>query len=1158
MSESAKHTLRSVGVGSLLEERASATNSAGVRCIFVGTVTRPRLTTFSRAAHNCRVIRLRGSRVHLLGVALVIAASSVALAQPTAPHKPDIANQVVFVGLLPLKKPNGTGDLIGLKEAQSIRVVVEHALSTISRQPVFGHDALSGLLTNGYLPRWFDCRSDVSCISRVLAPVRNAGFRLAVTGDYFIKDGNYHFRLVAFSVTDGKVAKEAQFELAAADVKDEKRWLDSVAPLRLSRVGRVKIASNLGDVTCTIDGEACKFDPDGQTITTIAGEHTIELSKENYQPEKIVVSVETGSDQEVAVALKPAPTTVETPGPNGGPKVVPTSGARRAPTLTAVRTDKPIEIDGHLDDPAWQKAWLETNFTQNFPDEAKSPTERTELRVLYDDEAVYVGIRCYDSLSDKIVARLTRRDRDIEADKVTVDISSKNDRASAFHFQVNAANVQLDGTRFNDTDSSTDWDGVWYSSTSRDDKGWIAEIKIPLGALRYNGDTTSFGFQVRRYLQRRQEVDEWAYVPRDAQGEVSYYGTLEDITGLNAKRLFQISPYDSRRATFRTQQGSLDKTLYGGNIGADIKVGITPALTLDATVNPDFGTVEVDQVVLNLSTVETYFPEKRPFFIEGADLFTTPIQLFYSRRVGRSPPSTFVAGDAIEPPPDGQILAAGKLTGFFGNRLSIGVIDALTPRENTVITRMPGAAPESLLVDPLTNFGLLRLRQEFGVNSSVGFMATTVNHQEPADAAAPMTGDACPRPHRGLVGKALPVNGRCTSDAYTGGVDTVLRTDDGKWGASGQIVGSVLEKGPARRVPDGTVINPGDPGYAFTSDAGKYGGEHWLFHVHYSYMTPKLEINDAGFNGTANEQILQSYVTLRSTKKVMGLLGASLTLQANYMHYADTNAPEARGVFLNFSGTLPNFWTINARAGSYLAHYDNREARDGALLEGPGAVNYLATLTAKTDPRKSVIVSATSYLNRTTRGISTSGNITVNMRPLSFIEVDLISDASWSYGDPRWVDTETNADMSRTYYFEDLDSRSFDVLLRGTWTFSPRLSLQTYAQLYVDSGHYGKVTSANGSGAHPYLNLNSFVSATAPAGINNDFRDTTLDINVFLRWEYRPGSALWLVYTRDQLNVPYDTAEGDARLRFDKFNGPSTDVVLVKLSYLWEPLSGHH
>ncbi|MGZ3441406.1 MAG: DUF5916 domain-containing protein, partial [Polyangia bacterium] len=358
--------------------------------------------------------------------------------------------------------------------------------------------------------------------------------------------------------------------------------------------------------------------------------------------------------------------------------------------LHATRTTIPPTIDGRLDDDTWKSVPVETRFTQNFPDEGKPPTQRTELQVAYDDRSLYIAVRAWDSDPRGIVERLTRRDRDTDADKVTIDISSKNDRISAYHFDVNCSGVLADGVRFNDTDYSGDWDGLWLGAAHRDDHGWTAELEIPLKTLRYEGARTEFGFQVRRLIQRRQETDEWAYIPRAARGEVSYYGVLDSLAGLHAARLFQIVPYLAAGVYQRYSQdpAPLNGTQLYGNIGADLKIGLTPALTLDATINPDFGQVEADQVILNLSTFELFFPEKRPFFLEGVDVFATQLNLFYSRRIGRSAPTPYSNEyTALEPEQQGRIYAAAKLSGLVAPRLTIGVLDAITGESSTVASR---------------------------------------------------------------------------------------------------------------------------------------------------------------------------------------------------------------------------------------------------------------------------------------------------------------------------------------------------------------------------------------------------------------------------------------------------------------------------------------
>jgi len=838
----------------------------------------------------------------------------------------------------------------------------------------------------------------------------------------------------------------------------------------------------------------------------------------------------------------------------------PAAEARRAPALIAVRTDKPPDIDGKLDDAPWQNARVETSFTQNFPDEAKSPTENTELRVLYDDDAIYIAIRCFDSHPDQIVGRLTRRDRDIDSDKVTVDISSKNDKASAYHFQVNAAGVQLDGIRFNDTDMGTDWDGRWYSATTRDDQGWTAEMKIPLVTLRYNGDVSSFGFQVRRYLLRRGEIDEWSFVPRTAKGEVSYYGTIDGITGLHAKRLAEALLYVSGRSTFRNNQGSFDGTDPSGNIGADLKLGITPALTLDGTINPDFGTVEADQIVLNLSTIETYLPEKRPFFLEGADLFATRFNLFYSRRVGATPPSSTLSGSAVQtdPQPDGRIWGALKLTGLIGDRTSIGALDAVTSREDVTIARTPGAASEKLLVEPLSNFTVLRLRREFGTNSSIGMLGTAVNRLEPTGAAAPQMGDLCPVPYSTAfvtLKPPVPINGRCTNDAYTGGLDTTLRTADGEWGFGAQVIGSLIENGPDREIPDGTVVRSGSKGVGMMSEAGRYGGENWLFKVGYSNASPELQINDAGFLDQANFHDGYASLTWRTTKPTEHLLNAAVELWMEHRRDWELMDNLSTDPHVDATVQLANLWTLSALFSPYYPRWvENRETQDGARTQRIGGT--YANFDIKTDPNKPVVLELTGALDKRLRGWAWKGTVMLSLRPVPALELDVIPNGNWTYGAPRFIGVDAPDGMPdgpRTYYFADLDSKEIDVTLRATYAFTRTLSLQAYLQPFFASGHYSRVTAANATGVNPLLTLDSFHDATLPSGVTStDFRDGEVNVNLFVRWEYMPLSALWLVYTRNQQQAPYDPMEGPGKIRFDRFSGgPTTDVILLKLSYLW-------
>lgn len=826
------------------------------------------------------------------------------------------------------------------------------------------------------------------------------------------------------------------------------------------------------------------------------------------------------------------------------------------PRYRAVLAPTPPRIDGRLDESVWQLAKPDFGFVQKFPDERREPTEKTELRILYDANALYVAIHCWDRRPREIVSRLTRRDRETESDHVSIDISSKNDRASAYHFDLNAAGVQVDGVRSNDVDYNPDWDGLWYGSASRDDNGWAAEFRIPLSTLRYEGHVTEFGLQVRRYLQRRQEIDEWSYIPNTTQGEVSNYGAIDELRDLKARRLFQLQPYLAGKLTMRMRQDPLENLVPGVNAGLDIKLGLTSALTVDATFNPDFGQVETDQVVLNLTTFEVFYPEKRPFFIEGIDLFDTPFQQFYSRRIGLAPSAPYLPAGALqlEPMPEGRILGAVKLTGLLGDRLSVNALDALTSGNDIAVSLAPGAPAERRLIAPMTNFGVLRFRQEFGRNSYAGLLLTTVNRFE-------TPGEAAPQPQRDYCpdgSTPLEVTGRCFRDAYTAGLDMRLRTPDGTWGAMANIVGSVVTNGATQHIPDGTEIGGRTKGLGLRVEFGKYGGAHWLTNLSYSAAMPTLALNEAGYLDQANFHTMEGTLTWRTTTPMASIQDMSVSLHAIYMRSWDLG--DTLNAYGGMLGTVRfrNFWKISFQYEPFLPFVDNREARDGARTERVGGLSsYYITLKGRTDPRRIAIFELRMTMYSVRDGLSLTSKGTLSLRPGVALELDLIGGGTWTFGDPRWFETVLNGDQTRIYYFGNLDSRNIDITLRGTYTFTSKLSLQIYGQLFLASGHYADISAARASGDRPVLTLDSFVPARPPADGAPDFREGALNLNMIFRWEYQPGSALIVAYTRAQQQLPFNNIEEDmGQLALGRFGrGPVTDVVMVKLSYLWDPLA---
>jgi uncharacterized protein DUF5916 len=815
----------------------------------------------------------------------------------------------------------------------------------------------------------------------------------------------------------------------------------------------------------------------------------------------------------------------------------------RAKQIRAVRTASPPRIDGRIDDAEWALATVDDRFTQRFPNDGDAPSERTELRVLYDDEALYIAVRCWDRTPAAIEPRLTRRDRETDSDKVQIDISSKNDRLSAFHFDVNVSGVKVDGFRFNDTDYNPDWDDLmWDAATSRDDRGWSAELLIPLRSLRYDGRESRFGLQARRIIQRRGETDEWAHISRTVSGEVSYYGSLVGIEGLRARRLFLLLPYVTAKLSILNNQPPLGGLYPSWGIGTDLKLGITPGLILDATFNPDYGQIEADQVILNLTTFETFYPEKRPFFLEGAEFFNTPFQQFYSRRIGQGAPDPVLSGSdqRLEPLPNTQILGAVKLTGQLTPRTNVAALAALTSRIDTVVGTFDHR--RELELAPYTSFAVLRLRQDFGRNSYVGLTSTAVNRFE-NDGSDLVTG-MCPD------GDVPGARGRCSRDAYTTGLDLNLRTANGTWGASGHAVGSWLVNGPTRLLPDGTALGPGSTGAGFYVEAGKYGGEHWLARLSYLGATPMLSLDDAGYLRQSNLHQARGVLTWRTTHPVGPLLETELHIALTYAQSWD-GAQLLRHSELVWSTRWKSFWETYFECDYDLDHDDNREARDGTRVGRIGASGCDAEV--RTDSRRRVVVQLGVWMLRSWHGLELSSYSSLRLRPIPSIELDVLPNLQWSYGDPRWFDTVDDGNGNKSYYFGELDSREFDVTVRGTYTFTPRLSLQIYGQIFIASGHYGPIYSATPTaGPHPSLPLSALTPSALPMGAAPDFREGVLNLNVVFRWEFHPGSTLLFVYSHTSQQTPFDPSlEPVGNWTFGRFAGGSySDVLQVKATFL--------
>ena len=806
---------------------------------------------------------------------------------------------------------------------------------------------------------------------------------------------------------------------------------------------------------------------------------------------------------------------------------------RPAPVLVPTRTAHAPTIDGRIDDAAWSDAAVATDLVQKFPAEGQSPSATTRVRVLYDEDAVYVGIECAQA-DVPIVARLTRRDRAVEADRVEVDLGSRGDGKSAFHFGVNAAGVLIDGLRYDDTELDLSWDENWEAAVQRGPDGWSAEIRIPLRLLRFPAlPRQSWGFQVRRYISARQEIDEWAFIPRSVAGEVSRYGLLGPLDGLRGGGEVEVRPFVLARV--RRRDASAD-TIGSGtdaalSAGLDGRWHITPDLTLDATVLPDFAQVEADQVVLNLTTYETFFPEKRPFFLEGLDTFALPVQLLYTRRIGRVPEAPDLKdGEAlIDPPEPATIYGAAKLVGQIGGRFTLGALAAVTGRNDVLVQGADGLR-SARPTDPPRAFGVLRLKRDLGDNAHVGLTATasaSLGRTEPPDPGT-------------LCAEQFALDASCFHDAYVAALDGRWRSPSGDYVLSGVALASLIGGGPPRQRLDGTLLSSGDAAPGVLLHAAKEGGS-WLFDLTYEGYAPKVELDDLGYLTRAN---LHSFAGIGEYKdRTPGRWLFEQSFRLELFDRWNTDGLELAELYqINTSGKTLGFWEYFVELHYRAAHFDDREVGDGTALERAGLVGLEVDVSS--DPRGRLVGSLNTQSQRLFDGWNFVLDAGLTLRALPQLDLEILPTASYTTGEPRFLG---EADASGRPLFGNQQAKSIGATLRVTFTFAPRLTLQAYAQLFLASVHYDTFATAPTRTVH----RSDLRPALAPA-VNPDAEDAVVNANLVLRWEWRLGSTLYLVYTRAQSPAiglgPGEKAQLDigAALR-----GAAADVFLLKWSLWW-------
>ena len=827
------------------------------------------------------------------------------------------------------------------------------------------------------------------------------------------------------------------------------------------------------------------------------------------------------------------------------------------PMHRALGIDTAIEIDGILDEAAWARAEVVDEFFQVDPEEGAPASERTEARILYDREALYIGVRLYDR--GQVQSRMGRRDMSLlDSDWFGVVIDSYHDHRTGFVFDVNPAGVQRDAVKSvtgsgGEGDDNT-WDAVWEVATSVDEEGWIAEYRIPFSQIRFSEDRDQvWGLLLERVIGRRGEYATTTFVPKTERGGIPSYGHLLGVEDIEQGNTLELLPYAVARSERVDPAGNPMRSDVENlaSAGMDLRWRATSTLTLNATINPDFGQVELDPAVVNLGVYEVFYEERRPFFVEGSEIFdfgrnTSGGRMFYSRRIGRAPQLS--APGPADAPEGTTILGAAKFSGRTQGGWSLGLIEALT-QEETADFLDPGSGEiGDFVVEPLSNYLVARARRDLrGGQSAVGFMATAVNRRLTSPEA----------------------EARLRDGAYAGGVDVRHEFGNRAWLLQGTAAWSHV-RGSAEAMtrvqtasnhffqrPDADHLEVAEDlssitGHSIGLSLARQAGEHWRGSVAVAETSPGYEVNDLGFQTRTDRRDLQADVSWVQTLPGSFFRNYSVGLSNRIEHNFDWDRILATSTASLTFRTL-GYWSGHLGAQRMYTALDDRSTRGGPLMERPGrwqAWGYFGT-----DSRKPLSFSlSVNGWRDDYDGWSQGGGVTLNYRSDRW-NISTGPNLERSYTDAQYVATVPDPTNTTTYgaqyLFAPLEQTTLSFVTRLNVTFTPRLSLETYLQPFISSGDYRQIAQLDAPGTYdftPRLDL------TGPDAPDLDFNFRSLRGNAVLRWEWRPGSTLFLAW--QQVRSDYAQGIGDfdfGRDRSALFNAPPDNIFVIKVNYWLTP-----
>jgi hypothetical protein len=781
--------------------------------------------------------------------------------------------------------------------------------------------------------------------------------------------------------------------------------------------------------------------------------------------------------------------------------------------LRALRVDAAgaPRVDGRLDDQAWVTAYRIDDFVQDEPNNLVRSAERTVVQIAYDSRYLYIAVRCDATDASQIRSGLGRRDNLPDSDRINIGFDPRHDHQTGYVYEVNASGVQADVTLYDDTHTSSDYDGVWDAATQIDSTGWSAELRIPFSQMRFDvGDAESatWGLNVARHIVSTGEESRWVALPRGAIGNVSRFGHLIFGERLTPPRRIEFLPYTMTSV----ERHATDSDRTGFNGGMDIRLGIGAA-TLSATINPDFGQVEADPAVLNLSVFETFFPEKRPFFLEDSRIFVLPygqVPDFYSRRIGAAPGRlTLKPGERIvEKPGQTTILGAAKITGKSSG-WTYGALGALTAREYGVVdaTTMNDDGTETVarrnrqLIEPATFYSVGRVQRDIR-GSNVGFVTTAVVREKDLD-------------------------------AFTGGPDYNIRWSRNRFNTNGHWILTHAPIDGRMRTDHGGIAN-----FSFEE-------KHFAVYAHADRFGKDFRNTDLGFLGTRTNKNELS-LTVAATQPDPWKIFRSVSWHAGgFRGWNGEGLVFSNAIYSGVNINFKNYWFVHGGFTHHFKRFDDLDTRGGPpIFRQPSDSFYVGV---HSDSRKKWRANLFTFGNVEDdgggeRGVESGFSLQVSDRLQASVSVNYQAGRDTA----QWIKNEDlDGDSSKENIYGRLNRHVVNITGRATYSFTRDMTLEAYLQPFVAAGDYTDIRKL----ALP----RSFTFDPVSISDNPDFNDKSLRGTIVMRWEYLRGSTLFLVWnmaTSDESRKGEFSALRDLRTGF---SAPGSHVFVAKLSYWFTP-----